>query len=366
MPPLITDGLRQAEDQLKLFIESVRDRAIVMLDAKGCILTWNAGAERIKGFQPGDVIGKHFSILHSAEDIQRGMPERALKIAAEEGDFQVECWCLRKDGSRFRAEVVITAIRDADGGIRGFGEVTRDITGQKRAEEEIRQLNAELEAFSYSVSHDLRAPLRAVDGFSRAVLEDFGAQLPEEGQRYLQRIREGAQRMGILIDDLLTLSRMSRAPLSKRKVNTEELVRGVLDDLRFMKEGRQIELHIGNLPECTGDPDLLKQVWSNLLSNAFKYTRQRAVTVVEAGCVGDSGENVYFVRDNGTGFDMRYAHKLFGVFQRLHGDEEYEGTGVGLAIVQRIMHRHGGRVWAEAAVDRGATFHFTMNEKTGL
>jgi len=168
--------------------------------------------------------------------------------------------------------------------------------------------------------------------------------------------------MGMLIDDLLTFSRLTRAPLNKEEVNTGNLVQGVLDELDSEREGRQIELRIGVLPSCTGDPMLLKQVWVNLLSNAFKYTLKREAAVVEIGCNLTPQGDIYFVKDNGTGFDMRYVGKLFGVFQRLHRAEEFEGTGVGLAIVQRIIHRHGGRVWAEAAVDKGATFYFTLNQ----
>ncbi len=166
--------------------------------------------------------------------------------------------------------------------------------------------------------------------------------------------------MGLLIDDLLTFSRLSRVPLSKRPIDTASLVRSVLEDLAPQREGRQIDIRVDALPGCEGDPALLKQVWVNLLSNAIKYTRKRDAAVIEIGCTAEDEGGVYFVRDNGTGFDMRYAHKLFGVFQRLHRAEEYEGTGVGLAIVQRVIHRHGGRVWAEAAVDQGATFYFTL------
>lgn len=225
---------------------------------------------------------------------------------------------------------------------------------------QLQAANKELESFSYSVSHDLRAPLRAMDGFSRAVLEDFGALLPPDGQRYLQIIRTSAQRMGSLIDDLLSFSRLSRAAMSRRTIDTSALVQGVLDEMSGAREGRQIELRLDELPPCEGDPALLKQVWVNLLSNAFKYTQKRESTEIEIGCKKEEGRNIYFVRDNGTGFDMRYAHKLFGVFQRLHRTEDYDGTGVGLAIVQRVIHRHGGQVWAEAAPDRGATFYFTL------
>jgi signal transduction histidine kinase len=232
-----------------------------------------------------------------------------------------------------------------------------------RVAERTRQLevsNKELEAFSYSVSHDLRAPLRAVDGFSQAVLEDFGPSIPLEGHRQLNVIRAATQKMGELIDDLLTFSRLSRQSLTLRTVQTEALVNGVLADLKAQMAGRTISVTVAALPPCESDPALLKQVWVNLLSNAVKYTSKREHATIEAGCTEQEGENVYFVRDNGTGFDMQYYDKLFGVFQRLHRADEYEGTGVGLAIVQRIVHRHGGRVWAEAAVGVGATFFFTL------
>jgi light-regulated signal transduction histidine kinase (bacteriophytochrome) len=280
--------------------------------------------------------------------------------------------------------VVKAPVINAEGKIVGTQGTLIDITQRKLVEDEIRVLNAglerrvqertyqleaankELEAFSYSVSHDLRAPLRAVNGFAGIVLEDFSSQLPEEGRRYLERVREGGRRMGELIDDLLAFSQLSRQNVNRKSINTVKLVQDVLDELKPQWEGRQVEIRIGNLPSCHGDPALLKQIWVNLLSNAIKYTRGREPAIVEIGCARENGGNIFSVRDNGTGFDMQYANKLFGVFQRLHRADEFEGTGVGLAIVQRIVHRHGGRVWAEAAEGRGATFYFTLEGENKL
>lgn len=226
--------------------------------------------------------------------------------------------------------------------------------------EQLESANQELEAFSYSISHDLRAPLRAMDGFSRILVEEYGASLPGEAQRYLGLVRSNAQQMGHLIEDLLTFSRLSRQPLNKQTVDTREVVNQVLEDLQFEKDGRSVSISFGELPACKADPVLLKQVWINLLSNAFKYTRKQENPQIEIGSTQTATECIYFVKDNGVGFDMHYVNKLFGVFQRLHRSEEYEGTGVGLAIVQRIVHRHGGRAWAEAEVNKGAIFYFTL------
>jgi light-regulated signal transduction histidine kinase (bacteriophytochrome) len=225
---------------------------------------------------------------------------------------------------------------------------------------ELAAANQELEAFSYSVSHDLRAPLRAIDGFARILIEEHAARLDSGAQRYLHRVRDGAQRMGQLIDDLLAFSRLSRLPLRKTVVITSDVVQEVLDELRPDYEHRQVEIRLGELPACQADPTLLKQVWTNLLSNALKYTRGRGVAWIEIGSQPANGGRTYFVKDNGVGMDMRYADKLFGVFQRFHTREEFEGTGVGLAIVHRIIQRHGGRVWADSQPGQGSTFYFTL------
>ncbi len=238
----------------------------------------------------------------------------------------------------------------------------------QRTNEELQAANKELEAFSYSVSHDLRAPLRAIDGFSRILIDECATGLPPAAREYLHDVRHSTQQMGRLVDDLLAFSRLARQPLKRQLVATERIVRQCLEELRDQQAGRHVEVDVADLPACSADPALLKQVWMNLLSNALKYTGRCAAARIEiGGRIETGGRNghgsdqpAYFVKDNGVGFDMRYAHKLFGVFQRLHRAEDYEGTGVGLAIVQRIVHRHGGRVWAEAEPGRGATFFFTL------
>jgi PAS domain S-box-containing protein len=272
------------------------------------------------------------------------------------------------------------AVRNADGKIYRVTGVAEDITERKEHAEQIRRLNRELEArvrartealkraneeleaFSYSVSHDLRAPLRTIGGFAQAVLEDYGALLPEEGQRYLRTIRQGAQCMGRLIDTLLRFSRLNRLPIQKRAVNMRELVTRCLEDLTAERVAPSPAIEVGEMPDAVGEPSLLKQVWFNLLSNALKYSAPREHPRIEVGAFRDQGGTpVYFVRDNGVGFEMAYAHKLFGVFQRLHREDEFEGTGVGLALVQRVVQRHGGRVWAEATPGQGACFYFTLD-----
>jgi len=224
----------------------------------------------------------------------------------------------------------------------------------------LRETNAELEAFSYSVSHDLRAPLRAIHGFARILLEDHGRQLEPEAKRVLGVIDENTRRMGQLIDDLLSFSRLGRKELETARVDMTELVRTVAEEVRRSAGDRPLDITIGPLPPARGDRDMLRQAVMNLLDNAAKFTRRRTPGQIEVGHRADGPETVYYVKDNGAGFDQRYAGKLFGVFQRLHRADEFEGTGVGLAIVQRIMLRHGGRVWAEGQLDAGATFFFTL------
>ena len=262
--------------------------------------------------------------------------------------------------------VIAQALHELDSKRRQAAQAIERLNEElKRRSVELEAANKELEAFSYSVSHDLRAPLRHIDGFSKLLLEEHGPELSDQAQHYLTRVRDGARRMGQLVDDLLSLSRVGRQQLRWQIVGLNSLVEEVRRDLKPEMEGRQIDWKVGELPFVECDPALIKQVFANLLSNALKFSRPRERAVMEVGTMTRDGQTVVFVRDNGVGFSMKYADKLFGIFQRLHRQEDFEGTGVGLATVQRVLHKHGGRVWAEGELDKGATFYFALGGPEG-
>ncbi len=488
--------LQQNEERFRLMIAAIRDYAIIRLDPDGRITSWNEGAQRIEGYASDEIVGQHFSKFYPPDSMERGDPQRLMAEATETGHCEDTGWRVRKDGSTFWANVVMTALRNSEGQLLGFVKVTRDLTELRKAEqareerdryyelsremicvlgfdgffkslnpawkwtlgfapeemlsrpfvefvhpddrpaslaeaeklmnggetiyfenrlvckdgswrwfawsaqadgeqkviygtgrditerklgqEKIEKLNRdlqrhaarleatnkELEAFSYSVSHDLRAPLRHIDGFVKMLAKQSGEKLDAGGRRYLDIIADSARRMGVLIDDLLVFSRMSRTELRHKKVSTDSLVHEAVEGLQTETAGRRIHWNVGALPEVDADPAMLQQVWVNLISNAVKYTRPRDPAEIQIGYDDPgNGEYIFFVHDNGVGFDMQYAHKLFGVFQRLHRSEEFDGTGIGLANVSRIVHRHGGRVWAEAKPNAGATFYFSLPKK---
>jgi len=405
---------------LAAIVES-SDEAIIGKSLDMTITSWNKGAERLYGYSAREAIGKCVCLIVPEE--RRDELKQFAKVIRGGGRVAPhDTTRQRKDGSQVDVSVSLSPVCDRNGKIVAISSVARDISERlrlernerelvarlkeqrlaalnladdaqegreraERAEKEARRLaaelehrvkertveleaaNKELEAFAYSVSHDLRSPLRAIDGFSQILLKEYVQTLPEKPQHYLQMVCDNARQMGRLIDDLLRFSRTGRQSVQLLSVSPQQLVEQCLEELRPEREGRRIEIQIKDLPGCWGDSDLLKQVWLNLLGNALKYTRGRDPAKIEIGSFvrddggGARGETVYYVRDNGVGFDMQYASKLFGVFQRLHSAGEFEGTGIGLALVQRIIHRHGGRIWADAKVDQGATFCFTLGRR---
>jgi PAS domain S-box-containing protein len=367
---------------LRLLIEQVNDCAIYLLDAEGRVASWNAGAERITGYTMNEAMGRPVHHCFSRSEIKQGKPARELQVALARGLIEAEGWCRRKNGELYYAQWTITALRDVSGKPAGFLKVARDITERQQYADAISNLNAELEqrvrertaqledanqeleAFSYSVSHDLRAPLRHIDGFVEILQETAGPKLDSENREYLNTISSAARQMGKLIDSLLAFSRLARTPVNKRRLDLNGIVRDVLADMKSEIAERKIDWVIQKLPEVEADPILLKQAFVNLISNAVKYSGSRSRARIEIGTLSNPAEHIIYVRDNGVGFDMRHSDKLFGAFQRLHRNTEFEGTGVGLANVRRIIHRHGGRTWAEGVVDQGATFSFSLPKES--
>lgn len=505
-------ALSESEDHFRSLVESIKEYAIFMLDATGHVTTWSRGVEFILGYGAADILGCSYEILFDQHELEQEVPARLLDSAASAGRVEWEGMCLRRTGPRFSANLVLGALREGDGQLRGFSvilrdeserhraaeelrrsearhtailasaidaivsidhegfvrewnaaaehlfqysredavgrkidalivtpelnelyteglakylitgvgsmigrpvemkarradgtefpveigvsriggsspalysAVIRDITVHKAAVEEVARLNAqleervkertrelesanqELESFSYSVSHDLRAPLRHITGFVSMLQSQSADRLDATGKELLQNIATAAARMSRLIEALLVFSRTGRADLQRLPVDLGELARSVQDELRGEQRGRKVEWKVGALPAVQGDPDLLRQVLVNLLSNALKYTRPRPVARIELGAETQGAEVVLTVRDNGVGFDPRYADRLFGVFQRLHRPAEFEGTGIGLATVRLIVQRHGGRVWAQAEPGKGATFHVALPASGG-
>lgn len=366
--------LRESEELFHIQVEGVKDYAIFMLDPQGNVLNWNAGAERLKGYGEQEIIGKHFSCFYTEEERNAGKPEEELKIAAVEGRAEDEGWRIRKDGSRFWADVIITALHDENGKLQGFSKVTRDITARKRAEEKIKGLNTdlaaraaeleaanrELETFNYTVAHDLRKPLTVINGYYQALMELCNDKLDEACKGYLREAYDGTLRMNRLIDALLNLSRLAHVVPRRETADLSAMAHEVASELKRAEPGRRVTFLIADGVSADGDAGLLRVVMNNLLGNAWKYTGERDEGIIEFGTTEVDGNPAYFIRDNGTGFDMAEADKLFIPFQRLAGAEECMGFGIGLATVERIIRRHGGRVWAEGAPGKGACFYFTL------
>jgi PAS domain S-box-containing protein len=376
-PQQTETALTRSEESLHLFIESVTDYAIFLLDPQGYVVSWNSGAERIKGYTDEEIIGQHFSCFFPLEDQTRGKPAWELQQAIANSRMEDEGWRVRKDGTRFWANVIITALYDQNGQLCGFGKVTRDLTERKQAEETMRQLNAsleqrvaertaelrrsleEVEQFAYVASHDLQEPLRMVTSFVQLLAQRYQNKFDAEAQQFISYAVEGAQRMKALIDDVLAYSRIGTQRKPYDAVDCNIVLKRTLHDLQSRIAASSAVVHADSLPLVLGDEFQVGQLFQNLLSNALKFRNEESPWV-HISAKRDGGQWVFAICDKGIGIESQYFERIFQMFQRLHTRQEYPGTGVGLAICKKIVEQHGGRIWVESELGKGATFLFTL------
>jgi PAS domain S-box-containing protein len=364
---LVEDTLRQNEERFRLIVSNVKDYANVMLDTEGLIVSWNQGAERIKGYRAEEIIGQHFSRFYGAEDLRNGVPARELKQAAETGRFEGEGWRVRKDGSRFLANIVITTLRDEKGRLRGFGKITRDITERRQAEEalmktmaELKRSNEELGQFAYVASHDLQEPLRMVASYTQLLAQRYKGHLDSDADEFIGYAVDGCNRMQRLIQDLLSYSRAGTNIGTLRKIPVEKALEEAMANLQVtIKESGAVVTH-DSLPVIVTDDAQLVQLFQNLIGNAIKYHGAETPRVHVSATDNAGQEWIFSVRDNGLGIEPRYFERIFILFQRLHGQTEFEGTGIGLAMCKKIVDRLGGRIWVESQLNLGSTFLFAL------
>jgi len=375
--------LRQSEERYRLLVEQVTDYGIFMLDEKGRIVSWNEGARRMKGYNANEIIGKYFSIFYPEEDIINGKPAHELKVAMAEGKYEEEGWRLRKDGSRFWANVVITAVYNAAGTLVGFSKVTRDLSERKASEKMLRDsydryrnladelkitnreltlANEELEQFTSIVSHDLQEPVRTIKSFLQLIEMKWGENIPAEPKIYIDKATNAIDRMKELIKNLLTYSQLTKEEILLEDVNVSDVFSEALQNVRTSIEASNAEIIIENeVGSIRGDRVQLVQLMQNLVSNALKFT-SNDTPKIRIRCTRENGEVKFSVSDNGIGIAEGDLNKVFEIFRRLHTRKEYPGTGIGLAICKKIVDRHGGRIWPESKPGRGTTFYFTLNE----
>jgi PAS domain S-box-containing protein len=376
-----TEQLSESEERMRSVLNSAMT-AVIVMDAQGRITDWNVRAEKMFGWSRDEALNRELAetiIPISLREAHRvGLGHFLVSGHGKVFNQLLEVPALHRDGREFPVELSISRLKKND--VTTFCGFITDITERKRAEEEIKafnqkleqkvlerteeleMVNKELESFSYSVSHDLRAPLRAIHGYMNIFSEEYSSQFDDEAKRLTTIIMNNTQKMGRLIDDLLAFSQLGRKELIRTQTSMMQMVHTICEEHKKLENGRKIEFMIQELPYALVDTVTIRQVWINLISNSVKYTRHKEKSTIEIGANEEGDQQIYYVKDNGAGFDMQYYDKLFGVFQRLHSQKEFEGTGVGLAIVQRIVLRHGGKVWAEAKPNEGATFYFSLKK----
>lgn len=378
------ESLRQSEERYRSLVEQVTDYEICMLDERGKIISWNEGAKKIKGYTAEEIIGKYFTIFYPEEDILNGKPALELSVARKEGKYEEEGWRLRKDGSRFWANVIITAVYNADGILLGYSKVTRDLTERKEAEkalrdsyeryrkiadelkitnEELSYANQELEQFTSIVSHDLQEPIRTIKSFLKLMEMKLNNDQYDDLKTYISKSINAATRMRELIQNLLHYSQLGKIEVVKEKVNVREVMNEVVQNLKTAIEKSNAEIEVEtNVDTVEGDRVQLVQLIQNLLSNALKFTNADDPKI-KIKSVQENGHVKFAVSDNGIGIDQSDLNKVFEIFRRLNTKKEYPGTGIGLAICKKIVDRHGGRIWPESKPGKGTTFYFTLNEE---
>jgi PAS domain S-box-containing protein len=364
------EAFAETEIKYRQLIETAPD-GVISINDKGLILNWNLQAEKMFGWSETEVVGKKLSDIiipeQSRELHNKGLIEFLRTGKGPVLDKPIEVSALKKNGDKIEIELKISASKINDQYI--FIGFLRDMTESKRLNNElesnIRQLQAvndELEALCYSIAHDLRTPLRAIHGYTKIISSDFASDFNDEAKKLMGDVMYNAKKMGQLIDDLLTFSRIGRKKLAVTEIDMKALVDSVVADIQHLKPSRST-ITVNSIPFANGDYNLIIQVFINLITNAIKFSTQREKAIIEIGAIQNDNGNVYFVKDNGTGFDMQYYDKLFGIFQRLHHAKEHDGTGIGLALTKRIIIKHGGRIWADSKLDQGSTFYFSLNEQ---
>jgi PAS domain S-box-containing protein len=354
----------QSDPILRLVLDSIKDQGAYTLDSSGVVTTWNVGSERLKGYSSDEVIGKHIRLFYTIEDQERRHPESNLEAAREKGAFHEERVRVRKSGEKFQAEVSIYPIEE-NGHFTGFAKIVRDVSERKRleierdlVEQQLRASKIDLEGFCHSIAHDLRMPIRGIASKCGILLEDYSSALPDEVRDYLVSISESSLRLGHIVEDLLKFAKLSKGGISSEEIDVSELASRLAREIEADCQHGSGRIDVQQGIRARSNPSMLEFVIRNLLENSCKYSH--ANVNVHFGAEEVEGATVFHVRDDGLGFDMQFADKLFEPFERLHSESAIEGTGIGLANVKRIVERQGGRVWAESSPDEGATFFFTL------